>query len=157
MSEKASRRFWVSMILGFFAIDITVAVVAISMAAGDPSFRPIPGFSDRSVYWAETQKKQKNLLDLGWKIEVDPSATHASQLAIRVLDKQGQPVSDAEFNVTVFHYTRVAEQQTAKMVESDGIYTASFDLAKSGNWNLDILGKAASGEDTWSQIRLVRE
>ena len=42
MTEAGSRRFWITVILGFFAIDITIAVVAITMAAGDPSFRSIP-------------------------------------------------------------------------------------------------------------------
>jgi hypothetical protein len=71
MQEKNSRRFWVLFVLGFFAIDLTIAVIAISMAAGDPSFRSIPGFGERSVHWDERQQKQKLLEELGWSIELD--------------------------------------------------------------------------------------
>ncbi len=157
MQEKASRRFWISLVLGFFAIDLTIAIVAISMAAGDPSFRAIPGFSQRSVHWGESQKKQRTLQQLGWQLSVDAAKTNASELAIRVIDRDGNVVPDLKLSVMLFHYTRVADQQKEELTHRDGLYVAPFDLAKPGLWHLDLEGVSADGKEIWTQITLERE
>lgn len=144
-TEKSSRRFWIALILGFFSIDIVIATIAITMAVQDPSFRSIPGFSQRSVHWGERQEKQMNLNKLGWKIEVEPSHTTDKQLAIKITDGDGNPVSGAKLITSIFHYTRVAEQQSAPLIESDNLYIANFDLAKPGYWNIDIEGASKEG------------
>ena len=153
MNEKSSRRFWVCMVLGFFSIDIVIATVAITMAIQDPSFRPIPGFSQRSVNWGERQEQQENLARLGWTIEVDPDHTSPSQIALKVLDPSKQVVQNAALSATIFHYTRVAEQQSAQLVEQDGLYIGRFDLSKPGYWNIDIEGADAAQDAVWKQMR----
>ena len=87
MTEAGSRRFWVSLILGFFAIDITIAVVAITMAAGDPSFRSIPGFGKRSVQWSERQQSLKHFKESGLQVEIDIEKSTSDLLVINVTDK----------------------------------------------------------------------
>lgn len=153
MSEKSSRRFWVSLILGFFMIDVVIATIAITMAIQDPSFRSIPGFSQRSVNWGERQDRQRTLERLGWTIEVDPAHTNGSQLAIRITDQDQNLVTNADLNVTVFHYTRVAEQQATTLKLHDGLYIGSFDLRKPGYWDIDIEGRNDSQDSFWKQMR----
>ena len=61
------------MILGFFAIDLAIAAIAITMAAGDPSFRSIPGYGERAVAWDERQalrdawQQKKVTMDELWR------------------------------------------------------------------------------------------
>jgi nitrogen fixation protein FixH len=151
MQEKSSRRFWVLFVLGFFAIDLTIAVIAISMAAGDPSFRSIPGFGERSVHWDERQQKQKLLEELGWSIELDSAQSTKEELRLRVLDRNGKYVEGVQLQIGLFHYTRVAEQQKILCVEKDGYYIADAKLHKPGLWNMDIDGDTADGRKIWSQ------
>jgi nitrogen fixation protein FixH len=154
MQEKSSRRFWVLFVLGFFAIDLTIAVIAISMAAGDPSFRSIPGFGERSVHWDERQQKQKLLEELGWSIELDSAQSNKKELRLHILDRNGKHVEGVQLQITLFHYTRVAEQQKILCVEKDGYYTADAKLHKPGMWNMDIDGETADGKKIWSQQTL---
>lgn len=151
MQEKNSRRFWVLFVLGFFAIDFTIAVIAISMAAGDPSFRSIPGFGERSVHWDDRQKKQLVLEELGWKIELDHVQANTEELRINILDRDGKHVQGVRLEIALFHYTRVAEQQKVVCSEKEGYYLADAKLHKPGLWNMDIEGETSDGRKIWSQ------
>ncbi|AMV31814.1 FixH [Pirellula sp. SH-Sr6A] len=154
MQEKSSRRFWVALVLAFFAIDITIAVIAISMAAGDPSFRTIPGFGQRSVDWEVRKKEEQRIADRGWTVDARASTANPRKLSISVLDKDRQPVPDLSLTVTLFHYTRVAEQQVVPMTWSGSAYEGDADLAKPGLWHLDIAGALPDGTQIWTQRTL---
>ncbi|MCU0718980.1 MAG: FixH family protein [Pirellula sp.] len=150
MTEAGSRRFWVSLILGFFAIDITIAVVAISMAAGDPSFRSIPGFGKRSVQWAERQQSLKHFKASGLQVEIDQDKSTSELLVLNITDKDGKHVSGLNWTVEVFHFTRVAEQQRVEVVERDGVYTAALAMNKPGFWHLE-LSATVDGKTLWME------
>ena len=109
MTEAGSRRFWITVILGFFAIDITIAVVAITMAAGDPSFRSIPGFGKRSVQWSERQLGLKHFKESGLRVEIDHDKSTDDLLVLNVTNANGEHVSGLKWTVEVFHFTRVVE------------------------------------------------
>ena len=68
--ERNSKWFWVCVICGFFAIDFSIAAIAISMAAGDPSFRSSPGYGERAVAWDVRQKRKEGSSKLGWEIDL---------------------------------------------------------------------------------------
>ncbi len=88
MTEAGSRRFWITLILGFFAIDITIAVVAITMAAGDPSFRSIPGFGKRSVQWSERQQGLKQFKESGLRVEIDHDKSTGRNVSIKCDERE---------------------------------------------------------------------
>ncbi|MCU0711128.1 MAG: FixH family protein [Pirellula sp.] len=150
MTEAGSRRFWVSLILGFFAIDITIAVVAITMAAGDPSFRSIPGFGKRSVQWSERQQSLKHFKESGLQVEIDTEKSTNDVLVLNITDKDGKHVSGLNWTVEVFHFTRVAEQQRVEVVERDGVYTAALTMKKPGFWHLELSG-TVDGKSLWME------
>jgi nitrogen fixation protein FixH len=154
MQERASRNFWVLFILAFFAIDFTIAALAISMAAGDPSFRSVPGFSELSVHWDQRQQEQRRLEALGWQIVVDDDRSTQDCLVLQILDSDGRPHSDVSLRVSLFHYTRVAEQQKVACESKDSAYFASVTMDKPGLWSLDIEGVTADGERIWKQMTL---
>ena len=143
MNESRSRRFWISVILGFFAIDITIAIIAITMAAGDPSFRSIPGFGKRSVQWSERQRDLKHFKDSGLQVEIDHEKSNSNELIVRVLDNQGQHVSGLDWTIELFHFTRVAELQRFKLEERDGFYAAPIKMHKPGFWHMEVSGTVA--------------
>lgn len=153
MSEASSRRFWVSLILGFFAIDLTIAVVAITMAAGDPSFRSIPGFGRRSVQWSERQQSLKHFKESGFDVEIDQKASTSELLILRITDRDGNHVSGLNWTIEVFHFTRVAEQQRIDLVERDGVYTAALTMKKPGFWHMELSG-LVDGKSIWMERTL---
>lgn len=154
MQDKNSRRFWVTLVLAFFAIDLTIAIIAISMAAGDPSFRSIPGFSKRAVDWEVRKKEEQQLLDRGWTIEISVAAEKTDSLILSVLTKDREPVPNLNLISTLFHYTRVAEQQAVPMQWTGTAYEGKADLSKPGLWHVDIEGSLPDGTKIWTQRTL---
>ncbi|MEQ1825239.1 MAG: FixH family protein [Pirellula sp.] len=137
--ERTSRRFWVLLILGFFGMDLSIAIIAIAMAAGDPSFRAIPGFGERSVAWDERRALSENWQKQNWTLDVSRRSPGSDAVEFSLRSEDGQPVTGCSGNVKVFHYTRVAEQSTASVDEvAPGIYVAPLNVAKPGMWNVEF-------------------
>ena len=144
--ERSSMRFWVCIICGFFAIDFIVAAIAISMAAGDPSFRSIPGYGERAVAWDVRQERKRASKDLEWKVELRRIEPSRDAIHITIRNAANEPVSGCTGSVRMFHFTRVAEQLRSDLNEIEpGVYRARIDVSKPGRWQLD-LGIHASGD-----------
>lgn len=154
-SERRSRRFWVSVICGFFAIDFSIAAIAISMAAGDPSFRSIPGYGERAVSWDVRQKRKQSSKELGWDIKLQRSEPLRDALELTIADEANKPVSGCSGTVRIFHYTRVATQLQAAWIEQEpGRYIAKVDVAKPGLWQLELELHKGPDQSFWSEQSL---
>jgi nitrogen fixation protein FixH len=137
-------------IFGFFALDIAIAVIAISMAAGDPSFRSIPGFGERSVAWDQRRALKEAWNNQGWQVRVSRVAPKMDGIEIVIKSESGEPVSGCTGYVTLFHFTRVARQFRETLIEVEpGLYRASVDVAKPGMWNMEIDLLSPSQEPCW--------
>lgn len=153
--EHRSMRFWVFFICCFFAIDFTVAAIAISMAAGDPSFRSIPGYGERAVAWDVRQARKQASKELGWKVQIERSGPNLSELIIRIADAEDKPVVDCTGLARMFHFTRVAEQFEGKLIETaPGVYHVPIDVAKPGRWQLDLEIRASGDRQFWDERTL---
>jgi nitrogen fixation protein FixH len=144
--ERRSKYFWVTVILCFFALDIAIAVIAIVMAAGDPSFRPMPDYGDRSVAWEVHHQDRLKSEKLGWSIDVSAVEPDRNALEFKVHDRDGKPVDHALGIASAYHLTRVAEQQHSEVVETDqGTYRAKLDCQRPGLWKINLrLNRAPS-------------
>ncbi len=153
--ERRSMRFWVFFICCFFAIDFTVAAIAISMAAGDPSFRAIPGYGERAVAWDVRQARKQASKELGWKVQIERSGPNLSEMIITVSDAENKPVVDCTGLVRMFHFTRVAEQFEGKLIETaPGVYRVPIDVSKPGRWQLDLEIRASGDRQFWDERTL---
>lgn len=153
--ERRSMRFWVFFICCFFAIDFTVAAIAISMAAGDPSFRSIPGYGERAVAWDVRQARKQASKELGWKVQVERSGPNLSEMIVTVSDAENNPVVDCTGLARMFHFTRVAEQFEGKLIETaPGVYRVPIDVSKAGRWQLDLEIRASGDRQFWDERTL---
>jgi hypothetical protein len=178
-AERGARRFWVLMILGFFSLDLSIAAIAITMAAGDPSFRSIPGYGERSVAWDERRLMQdawsrqgisarfeRCVVPKSGAVAIDGSNGPSTKVIvqIRLLDRELKPVENAEGTIRLFHYTRVASQFSAPIESksfslasglylhnASGVYTADVDVSKPGLWNIELDIKTRQGDQLWCQ------
>jgi nitrogen fixation protein FixH len=153
--ERRSKSFWVMLILGFFGMDLTIAAIAISMAAADPSFRSIPGYGERAVAWDERQQLKAAWSNKNWKIEImRPNAQHDG-IRLSIRNQQDEPVSGYTGHVSLFHYTRVATQVRGSLHElSPGCYEAEVDVRKPGLWNLEVELTSPDNEHLWYEQSL---
>ena len=154
-SERKSKRFWVCIIFGFFAMDFTIAAIAISMAAGDPSFRSIPGYGERAVAWDIRRERKAASQKLGWQVTVQRAEPHRDAIDIWILDAEGRPVTGCTGTVQLFHFTRVAEQMRCELMELEpGWYQAKIDVSKPGRWHMDLELHASGHRDFWDERTL---
>ena len=148
-------RFWICVICGFFAIDFTIAAIAISMAAGDPSFRSIPGYGERAVAWDVRQERKSASRNLGWKVEVKRVAPNRNASEVIVRDAANDPVTGCKGSIQMFHFTRVADQLRGELTEIEpGVYRASIDVSKPGRWQMDLEIHAEGKRDFWDEQTL---
>lgn len=153
--ERNSKRFWVCVICGFFSLDFSIAAIAISMAAGDPSFRSIPGYGERAVAWDVRQKRKAISNKLGWKIEVQPVEPLRDAIEIRVFDDSNQPIAGCTGSLRLFHFTRVAEQFECDLIEMEpGRYLAKVDVTKNGRWQLEMEIRGDDNQSFWVEQTL---
>jgi len=153
--ERNSRRLWVSLIVGFFALDFTIAAIAITMAAGDPSFRSIPGYGERAVAWDVRQQRKQASKDLGWQLTIKRSEPLHDSIELTILDSNQQPVSGCTGTFRLFHFTRVAEQHHGEWTEVDaGHYRASVDVNRPGLWQMELDIRGTEGQAFWSEQSL---
>jgi nitrogen fixation protein FixH len=137
--ERRSRVFWITFILGFFALDISIAVIAIVMAAGDPSFRPMPDYGDRSVAWEVHHQERISSEKLGWSVSVSAVEPDRQTVDFIIVDRAGASVEGGSGDASGYHLTRVAEQQHSKLTEIEpGRYRASLNCQRPGLWKLDL-------------------
>ena len=155
MRERNSKWFWVCVICGFFAIDFSIAAIAISMAAGDPSFRSIPGYGERAVAWDVRQKRKEGSNKLGWKIDLQRVEPLRDAIDIRIVNAANVPVVGCTGSLRMFHFTRVAEQLQSQLSEIEpGHYRAKVNVAKNGRWQMELEVKADGDQHFWDERTL---
>lgn len=131
------------------AINLSIALIAIVIAVGDPSFKPIPSYGENGVDWEAQKKLQERSDALGWMVRVERGSPHDG-IHIRLTDRSGEPVTGASGNVRAYHFTRAGEAVTAKVIESDtqpGLYIAAVDVSKDGRWQITLSLEGTEGEE----------
>lgn len=146
--ERRSARFWSIFILALMAINLLVALVAIVIALGDPSFQPVPSYGENAVDW-ETQKRLQVKSDsLGWTAIVERSSQR-NGIRVTITDQVGNPVTGLSGNIQAYHFTRAGESVTIPTIESKtepGLYIADFDASKDGRWQVTLRLMRDQGE-----------
>ena len=153
-SENRSRRFWVMMILLLMGINLGVAAIAIKMAVGDVSIRPMPDYGEQAVTWQERIDALNQSKALGWTCHLSKSSEPAS-VAVDLCDSHGEDIAGCTGYVRAFHFTAAGQIQVAQIEPSaTGSYRFAIELAKPGLWQIAMKIQTPKGEiyvsdDTW--------
>ncbi|MEZ6137141.1 MAG: FixH family protein [Pirellulaceae bacterium] len=139
--ERRARRFWVTLIVGFLSVQVIIGFGSVYLALGDPSVAIIPNYHQSALDWDIKHRAEENLRRLGWSVDVNVSSATANlrTIDVRVLDRQGQPVSDLLIEAKVFHHARGSTIYKAQLKETDpGTYWMSTQLTRAGIWQIDL-------------------
>lgn len=172
-TERRAARFWWFFIFALMGINLAMAVAAIVLSAGDPSFRPMPEYGEHAVDWQSRKTQLEASSRLGWQLQVerhlgaaqgDPVAGDDSKQAgaeqasvrIQLRDAQGVPIQGATGTLGAYHLTRVSEFRTAALepieVEPGG-YKADINVSRDGKWQLSIDLRDGNGQAfVWQQV-----
>lgn len=139
MSEQRSAAFWWLFIFALMAINLGVAGMAVYMAVGDPSFRPLPNYSQDAIDWQVRKDRQLASDRLGWRATYERSLDPLG-IVVTIVDKDGLGLS-GQGTLHAYHFTRVAEHRTAVLQAREDIpgeYFAELDVERDGKWQLSF-------------------
>jgi nitrogen fixation protein FixH len=138
--EELARWVWTLGIVGFFALQAILWLVAITLTLRDPSFAVAPQYEQQAEQWDALMAKRRASEALGWTMQFVAGASEPSgesQLRIRLVDRAGNPVDGADFQLRLFHCARADEVQNPNVCSvGNGWYVATAHLSRSGVWKL---------------------
>ena len=138
-SERRSAAFWWMFIFALMAINLGVAGMAVYMAVGDPSFRPLPNYSQDAIDWQVRKDRQVASDRLGWRATYERSLNPLG-VVVKMVDRDGQALA-GQGTLHAYHFTRVAEHRSAELKVQEGKpgeYFAELDVARDGKWQLSL-------------------
>lgn len=147
--ERNAQRWWLGGITLFFAVQIVIWAVAITLTHRDPSHAVIPGYDHAALHWDEQRAGLAASRALGWTAEIrtEPVANRPgqSQVLIRLTDRAGDPVAGAQARFVLFHCARAAVRTETGCTEIEpGLYAAGAIMDRPGLWQIEF--EAVRGE-----------
>lgn len=125
-------RWIIGMIVGLLGVSVVANVILIVKAHDDPSFAVEPDYYQKAVSWDERQAARAASEDLGWRVVV--RATR-DRLEVRLFDRTGYPINDADLEVEAFHNARASARITADLEpKGGGLYALNRSFNRPGIW-----------------------
>ena len=143
------RRFIIVVVLAVFAATIGTIYVGSRTFDGVVVDRPY----ESGLAWDETQKRQARL---GWHIVVEPAALKPgmNDILVRLTDRNGTPLDDADVDVTLSRPSTKDHDRTARAKPlGGGRYRVSLDAPLVGLW--DVKTTVSRGTDRFSGVERV--
>lgn len=120
----------------FIALAATIVTIIVGTRSFEGTVVDKP--YETGLAWDETHKAKEKL---GWTVAVQggPFKTGKDDLIVKVLDKDGSSLSDADVTVTISRPSTNAYNRTYQaIVLTGGRYSARIDLPLVGNWDFII-------------------
>jgi nitrogen fixation protein FixH len=152
--ERRSARFWSMFLLALMSVNLLMALIAIVVAVGDPSFKPVPSYGEHAVDWETRKRLQAQSDALGWTVRAERSESNDG-IEVTLVDSLGDPVAGARGTLQAYHFTRADQATTVPLTESTdfpGRYFAKVNAAKHGRWQLAVqLTRGKEEQFLWDQ------
>jgi nitrogen fixation protein FixH len=152
MSKAA---LWPVLVVALLAAGVGANLAFMVIAAGDPSFAVERDYYRRAVEWDRTLEQRRANDALGWRLScrLDPAAgpAPAGELAVRLEDRAGTPLSGARVTLEAFHYARASQVVEGVLApEAPGTYVARLPIARPGLWEMRF--RAERGAEVFTHV-----
>ncbi|MBI2568466.1 MAG: FixH family protein [Candidatus Schekmanbacteria bacterium] len=134
---------WPAIIVTLLAAHCSVTGFLLVAATTDPSFAVEDRYYEKALSWDAELAQRKRNDELGWRLLVQPPGglagleTQEVPLVVRLTDRSGAPIQQAEVTVAAFHNARAAQVTTRALRErAPGQYEALFPFVRAGIWEL---------------------
>lgn len=133
---------WPGMVFGLIGLNVAVVSLTLYLAHSDASFAVEPDYYQKAVAWDASVRARAASDGLGWSAALEVSSSGAGQppvLTLRLIDRAGRPISDAQAGVEAFASARAADRRLVAMRPAEpGVYVAPFPNAQPGQWEFRI-------------------
>jgi nitrogen fixation protein FixH len=147
-------RAWPFLLAGLLLFGVGVNVAFLLVATGDPSFAVEEDYYGRALRWDETAREASRNAELGWSVDLEPQPSSKgpgwTDLRLRVVDRDGAPVSGAIVSLEAFHHARSGDRLSVDLQASGDRYAATLPLRRAGLWELRV--RVTRGAETFSTV-----
>lgn len=135
LAHPSKPRWWIApglvvlALLGHAGFMISVAVFG-----RDPQNAPEPDYYDKALAWDQTVAQKQRNAELGW------TAHWSSEVRpmLRLLDRQGRPIADAQVEIAYFHQAHSRDRRQAALLPHDDGYVFAQPLGRPGLWEVRL-------------------
>lgn len=152
-----TSRLWPGMVFALIALNFGVVAVTVyaSRAAGS-SFAVEPRYDQKALHWDEYVSRRAIERQLGWSVILD--SVDAGRVRVRVLDRDGNPITGARVEIEAFHHARAGRRLTATLAESaQSGYEGALAVDTAGLWQFSITVRRAGDTFTTDITRAIGE
>jgi nitrogen fixation protein FixH len=151
VAPTAKRRSWIAPGLVVLALLAHAAfMISVAVFGRDPQNAAEPDYYDKALAWDQTVAQKQRNAELGWKVEWSAEA----RPTLRLLDKDGRPVADAQADVTYFHQANSRDRRQATLLPSAEGYFLPQPLGRPGSWEVRLTVR--KGELVFTDVSTLR-
>lgn len=157
MKPVVARRVWVGVVVGMLVFCITMQVILLAYATGDPSFSVERDYERKAAQWNDVARQRADNERLGWSADAElvaPILGGASgQLKVVLKDRGGQPIDDAAISFEACAIARASRIETGEATRTTtGDYVAALHEPRPGLWEVRLVAER-SGERFTATLR----
>ena len=136
---------WPMFIVGLLSMSVATVVITVVAARSDGGPQVIDDYYQKAVNWDETAALQAASDALGWQADIvipsSPGNATASPVEIILLDREGQPITDAQGTIRASrpHRADVVAERPLTVTETPGLYREAFPINQAGLWDFEII------------------
>lgn len=144
---------WPLLVAIVFLSNIGLAAWVIVRANSDPSFAVESDYYEKALHWNDVIDQRERNAALGWSVTVEGQprldAAGRCDLSLRVVDRDGAPISGATVAMEAIPIARAHDLRTLALDEvSPGSYAARIEHARFGHWQLRV--RVERGSDVFT-------
>lgn len=137
---------WPLGIVALLLMSVVIQMIAVFLAAGDPSFAVEEDYERKAARYDEVIAQRAENERLGWRAAVRTVPPEARRGAVEVdvtlLDAAGDPIDDADVEFETCHLARAANILRARpRAVGDGRYRVELDMRRTGIWEFRITAR----------------
>ncbi len=141
MSRGNKSWRWPMIVIGLLATHVVAMVTVVMVATRDGSFAVTPNYYEKALNWDKAQEQKRASERLGWKVEI--TTNDRGELEVRLVDREGRGIADAEVQVSFYHHAHANELVKLLMkTDGDGRAVQKVTLRHSGLYQFECTAKA---------------
>jgi nitrogen fixation protein FixH len=149
VTRKPRHWKWPLIVVGLLLGHISIMVTAVVLATSDKSFAVLPDYYQKAVNWDRSQADLRASEKLGWQVilvpspEVDPTGHRTVTLTLS--DAAGQPIANADVEVSAYHQARPNEMiQATFHTDASGQASQALAMRREGFYQIGITARAGT-------------
>lgn len=142
--QKVNRKaiFWMFVPVGLLVVSVTGWLIMVRVAVDDPGFSVEPDYYKKASHFDDEMAQRAQNASLGFRVSAESFSLVGdddAELVVRLVDQQGDPISDARITGQAFFNARAADIHRVTFVSrGEGRYSTRLRQPHLGLWEVRL-------------------